>query len=62
MNKQENYNFFIKTIKLLAQSQGLYGRLLADIQEMDEQQKQEFMEQLPDFENDTLNVVFYVEQ
>lgn len=36
MNKQDNYKLFYDTIKTLSNSQGRYGRLLRDIDNLDE--------------------------
>ena len=65
MQKTQNFNFFISTIKLLAQSHGFYGRLLSDIKEREEYDPdiiENLKENLPDFKKDRLNVVFYLEQ
>lgn len=59
--KEENYNLFYNTIKLLSYSQGNYGRLLRDIDNLDEWNKQDLIDQLPDFK-DTIDVILYLEQ
>ena len=60
-NKQDNFNFMISTIKSLACSQGFYGRLCRDIQDLESNDLNNFIESLPDFKKDLLNVVFYFE-
>lgn len=60
-NKEENYNFMLNTVKMLAHSQGFYGRLLRSLEEIEESTRQDLIESLPDFKKDSLNVVFYFE-
>ena len=61
-DKLENFNFMLQTIKSLACSQGFYGRLYRDIQDLESNDLDNLIESLPDFEKDSLNVVFYFEQ
>lgn len=61
MNKQDNYKLFYDTIKTLSNSQGRYGRLLRDIDNLDEWDKQDLIDQLPDFK-EALDVVLFLEQ
>ena len=60
-NKQDNFNFMLATIKNLACSQGFYGRLCRGIQDLEASDLDDFIESLPDFKKDSLNVVFYFE-
>lgn len=60
-DKQDNFNFMISTIKNLACSQGFYGRLYRGIQDLESNDLNNFIESLPDFKKDSLNVVFYFE-
>ena len=60
-DKQDNFNFMISTIKSLACSQGFYGRLYRDIQDLESNDLDDLIESLPDFKKDSLNVVFYFE-
>ena len=60
-DKQDNFNFMISTIKSLASSQGFYGRLCRDIQDLEPDDLDNLIESLPDFKKDSLNVVFYFE-
>ena len=61
MNKQDNYRLFYDTIKALSYSQGAYGRLLRDIDNLDERNKQGLIDQLPDFK-DAVDVILFIEQ
>lgn len=59
--KEQNYDFFYNTIKSLSYSQGSYGRLLRQLDNLDEDETQDLMEQLPDFK-DIIDVILYFEQ
>lgn len=59
--KEQNYNFFYNTIKSLSYCQGSYGRLLREIDNLDEWNKQDLIEQLPNFK-DTVDVILFIEQ
>lgn len=61
-DKLENFNFMLSTVKSLAYSQGFYGRLYRDIQDLESEILDDLIESLPDFKKDSLNVVFYFEQ
>jgi hypothetical protein len=60
-DKLENFNFMLSTVKNLAYSQGFYGRLYRDIQDLESEILDDLIESLPDFKKDSLNVVFYFE-
>ena len=59
--KEQNYELFYNTIKSLSYSQGSYGRLLREIDSLDEDDIQDLMEQLPDFK-DELDAILFTEQ
>ena len=59
--KEQNYNLFYNTIKYLSYSQGSYGRLLREIDNLDNWNRQDLIDQLPDFK-DTIDVVLFIEQ
>lgn len=59
--KAQNYDLFYNTIKSLSYSQGSYGRLLRDIDSLSEEDKQNLINQLPDFK-DVVDVVLFIEQ
>ena len=59
--KEQNYELFYNTIKSLSYSQGSYGRLLSTINNLDEDEIQDLMEQLPEF-TDELNIILFIEQ
>ena len=59
--KAQNYDLFYNTIKSLSYSQGSYGRLLREIDSLSEEDKQNLINQLPDFK-DTVDVVLFIEQ
>lgn len=61
MNKQDNYKLFYDTIKALSCSQGRYGRMLRELDSLDEQNKQGLINQLPNFK-DTVDVILFIEQ
>lgn len=59
--KEQNYEFFYNTIKSLSYSQGSYGRLLRAINNLDEDEIQDLINQLPEFK-DTVDVILFIEQ
>lgn len=59
--KEQNYELFYNTIKSLSYSQGSYGRILRQIDNLDEQNKKDLIYQLPDFK-DYVDVVLFIEQ
>ena len=59
--KTQNYELFYNTIKSLSYSQGSYGRLLREINRLGEENKQNLVDQLPDFK-DAVDVVLFIEQ
>lgn len=59
--KTQNYDLFYNTIKSLSYSQGSYGRLLREIDSLTEEDKQDLINQLPDFK-DAVDVVLFIEQ
>ena len=59
--KQQNYELFYNTIKSLSYSQGSYGRLLREINNLDEDEIQDLIDQLPEFK-DTIDVILFIEQ
>lgn len=59
--KEQNYDFFYNTIKSLSYSQGSYGRLLREINNLDEDEIQDLMEQLPEFKSE-FGVILFIEQ
>ena len=59
--KAQNYELFYNTIKSLSYSQGSYGRILREIDNLKEEDKQNLVDQLPDFK-DAVDVVLFVEQ
>ena len=59
--KVQKYELFYNTIKSLSYSQGSYGRLLREIDSLAEEDKQDLINQLPDFK-DVVDVVLFVEQ
>ena len=61
MDTEKNFEFFVNTIKSLAPSQGFYGRILSQINEMNETEIEELKSILPPFENGSLSVIFYLE-
>lgn len=61
MNKQDNYKLFYDTIKALSYIQGSYGRLLRMLDNLDELDKQELIDNLPDFK-DTVDIILFIEQ
>ena len=56
MNRLDNYKLFYDTIKALSFTQGGYGRLLKEIDSLDDWNKQELIDQLPDFK-DTVDII-----
>ena len=59
--KEDNYNLFYSTIKLLASSQGFYSRLAQQIDELDYDTIENIEKDLPIF-NDSVDVVMFLEQ
>ena len=59
--KEQNFKLFYNTIKSLSYSQGNYGRLLIEIDNLKEEDKQKLIDQLPDFK-DAVDVVLFIEQ
>ena len=59
--KEQNYDLFYNTIKSLSYSQGSYERLLREIDNLDDWNKQDLIDQLPDFK-DTIDVILFIEQ
>lgn len=60
MDKEKNFEFFVNTIKTLANSQGFYGRVLSRLSELDVEELERLKSDLPQFK-DALDVVFYFE-
>lgn len=61
IEEQNNWTLFYDAIKALSTSQGFYGRLLEQINSLDETELIEAATKLPKFK-DMLDVVFYLEQ
>lgn len=61
ISKEENYKMFYDTIKMLAQSQGMYGRILRDIDNADIESVEELKQSLPTF-YEPLDVIMWIEQ
>lgn len=59
--KEQNYKLFYNTIKSLSYCQGSYGRLLQQLDSLDEWSIQNLTDQLPDFKN-RLDVILFIEQ
>ena len=59
--KAQNYELFYNTIKSLSYSQGSYGRMLREIDNLSEHDLNELITQLPDFK-DEVDVVLFIEQ
>ena len=59
--KKQNYELFYNTIKSLSYSQGHYGQLLRDIDNLKEEDKQNLIDQLPNFK-DAVDVILFIEQ
>ena len=59
--KEQNYKLFHDTIKALSCSQGSYDRLLRELDNLDERNKQDLIDQLPNFK-DTIDVILFIEQ
>ena len=59
--KKQNYELFYSTIKSLSYSQGSYGRILREIDSLEEEDKQNLIDQLPDFK-ETVDVILFIEQ
>lgn len=59
--KKQNYELFYNTIKSLSYSQGSYGRILREVDNLNEHDLNELITQLPDFK-DPVDVVLFIEQ
>lgn len=59
--KEQNYELFYNTIKSLSYSQGSYGRLLRVIDNLEEWNRQDLIDQLPDFK-EPVDVILFIEQ
>ena len=59
--KEQNYELFYNTIKNLSYSQGSYGRLLEYVDNLEDYDKQELIDQLPNFKQ-PIDVILYIEQ
>lgn len=59
--KEQNYKSFYNTIKALNCSQGSYGKLLRMLDNLDELDKQELIDNLPDFKG-TVDIILFIEQ
>ena len=59
--KKQNYELFYNTIKSLSYSQGSYGRILREIDNLSEYDLNELITQLPDFK-EPVDVVLFIEQ
>ena len=59
--KAQNYELFYNTIKSLSYSQGSYGRILREIENLNEHDLNELITQLPDFK-EPVDVVLFIEQ
>ena len=64
MNEQQlnKWKWVIAEIRILAKSQGFYGRLLESLEDLEEEQKIEFIKDLQKKDvRDTLDLVYYFE-
>ena len=59
--KKQNYELFYNTIKSLSYSQGSYGRILREVDNLSEHDLNELVTKLPDFK-DAVDVVLFIEQ
>ena len=59
--KTQNYDLFYNTIKSLSYSQGSYGRLLREIDNLSEHDLNKLITQLPDFK-EPVDVILFIEQ
>ena len=59
--QRNNYELFYNTIKSLSYCQGYYGRLLNTLINMNEDERLELIDNLPNF-NDSLDVIMWLEQ
>ena len=59
--KKQNYELFYSTIKSLSYSQGSYGRILREIDSLEEEDKQNLIDQLPDFK-EPVDVILFIEK
>ena len=61
MTEAKNFNFLKSVVDTLKYSQGFYSRLAAQLETLSSEDIQELEKRLPAF-NDTLDVIFYLEQ
>lgn len=59
--KEQNYELFYNTVKDLSYCQGSYGRLLRDIDNLEDYDKQNLIDQLPNFKQ-PIDVILFIEQ
>lgn len=59
--KRNNYELLFNTVKSLSNSQGYYGRLLNTLINMDEDERLELINSLPNFK-DAVSVIMWLEQ
>ena len=59
--KRNNYELLFNTVKSLSSSQGYYGRLLKTLINMDEDERLELINSLPNFK-DAVSVIMWLEQ
>lgn len=62
-SESKNQRIFAQTVMSLAHSQGFYGRIIRDIEDMDETEYYDLCRLLDDQNfNDTLDVVLWLEE
>ena len=59
--KRNNYELLFNTVKSLSSSQGFYDRLLKTLINMDEDERLELINSLPNFK-DAVSVIMWLEQ
>lgn len=59
--RRTNYELFFSTIKDLSKSQGFYSRLYDRLMNLEEDERLELINQLPNFEG-ACDVIFWIEQ
>ena len=59
--QRNNYELLFNTVKSLSSSQGYYGRLLKTLINMDEDERLELINSLPNF-MDAVSVIMWLEQ
>ena len=59
--QRNNYELLFNTVKSLSSSQGYYGRLLKTLINMDEDERPELINSLPNFK-DAVSVIMWLEQ